>query len=486
MPGGRPKSGQDVYTNKRNIFTKVQTFNNSTPIINPLTASKPVFTNATKGLTSIGPGSSLDFQKGDGSLDSSTYIKPTGSSSEFIKANGSFDGTAYLDGAGDISAVPVYSNTHTLGDSLIGSFSNQVTVSAELDVENGAEYATTIGSTFLFGNIIATTTGAPYNSYIENRSNGDVNFNVNIDGGDNVNNATYAWMRVSMNTADSLTHWLAIESMNPSMGSWGVPFLVDSDNNDVWLVPSTPYAFGSGGSSQGLVGEVKIGGDRTTNAPLMTIHNGGSIDFYGSNAYLSALSSATSNLTFYGYTGGGLKIDATASKMITIQGDDGGSPAQTSFGGMDLINFRKFYDTTVSAGSSGDIFTSTGTGTLWQSRLAAGTPVIADTKSLPNQSADITTTNFANASTAGLYEVDYVLEDTTSALAAGSVVLTIAWTDGAGATTSTATQLLTGVGRVSGHIAIELASGAISYATSHTGIFSTAKYALFLTCQRTK
>jgi hypothetical protein len=43
-------------------------------IISSLTASKPVFTSSTKQLTSTGIGTSSQFIKGDGSLDSSTYL----------------------------------------------------------------------------------------------------------------------------------------------------------------------------------------------------------------------------------------------------------------------------------------------------------------------------------------------------------------------------------------------------------------------------
>lgn len=115
-----------------------------------------------------------------------------------------------------------------------------------------------------------------------------------------------------------------------------------------------------------------------------------------------------------------------------------------------------------------------------------GVPAIVDSQSLTNQGADITTTNFTNAGTAGLYEVEYILEDTTAAAGAGTVTLTISWTDAAGATTATATQVLTATGRASGVIAIQLNSGNITYTTTHTGIYSTAKYALYMSCIRLK
>lgn len=97
---------------------------------------------------------------------------------------------------------------------------------------------------------------------------------------------------------------------------------------------------------------------------------------------------------------------------------------------------------------------------------------------LTNQGADITATNLAT--TTGTYQVNYVLEDTTADVTAGTVTLTISWTDGAGATTVVANQLLTGTGRTSGVIYVQLASGNLTYAITHTGAYGTAKYALYI------
>lgn len=111
----------------------------------------------------------------------------------------------------------------------------------------------------------------------------------------------------------------------------------------------------------------------------------------------------------------------------------------------------------------------------------AGIPTVTNV-ALTNQSADIATANLATV--AGLYLVSYSLQDTTADLTAGAVVLTISYTDGAGATTSTATQVLTGLGRQSGSIYLQLASGNLTYATTHTGLFGTAAYALYITTVR--
>lgn len=113
-----------------------------------------------------------------------------------------------------------------------------------------------------------------------------------------------------------------------------------------------------------------------------------------------------------------------------------------------------------------------------------GVPAIVDHVALTGQTADIGATNFTNAQTAGLYRINYILQDTTADVTAGTLTLTISWTDDAGATTATASQVLTAAGRTSGVIYVQLASGNLTYATTHTGIFGSAVYGLYMTAER--
>jgi WD40 repeat protein len=101
---------------------------------------------------------------------------------------------------------------------------------------------------------------------------------------------------------------------------------------------------------------------------------------------------------------------------------------------------------------------------------------------LTGQTADVASSKITNATAAGMYRVEYVLADTTSDITAGTVTLTISWTDDVGATTATANQLLTGTGRMPGDVVLYLASGDITFATTHTGIFGSAAYALRIRC----
>lgn len=107
--------------------------------------------------------------------------------------------------------------------------------------------------------------------------------------------------------------------------------------------------------------------------------------------------------------------------------------------------------------------------------------VKTDSKSLTGQTADITTTNFTNGGV-GQYQLNYVLIASSADLTAGAIQATFAWVDDAGSTSATSASLiLTALGRTSGTINLQRASGNITYAVAHTGIFGTATYSLYVT-----
>jgi len=100
--------------------------------------------------------------------------------------------------------------------------------------------------------------------------------------------------------------------------------------------------------------------------------------------------------------------------------------------------------------------------------------------------AAIGSTNITGTNTAGLYRVSYYLEDTTADITAGTIMVTIGWTDDAGATTTSSVALpLTAVGRTSGNLYIRvLGTGSIQYSTTLVGIIGTSQYALFISAER--
>lgn len=101
---------------------------------------------------------------------------------------------------------------------------------------------------------------------------------------------------------------------------------------------------------------------------------------------------------------------------------------------------------------------------------------------LTGQVANIATTALTNTPPAGMYLVEVYLEVTTADLAAGSLAVTIGWTDGIGATTSTPITglALTATGRATGRQLVQLASGDITYAVTVTGLYGTAVYAVYV------
>lgn len=179
--------------------------------------------------------------------------------------------------------------------------------------------------------------------------------------------------------------------------------------------------------------------------------------------------------------------DTAARECVRLEAS--GSAAMLSFFGVSAV-VQQSGD--ISTGlsnlglvTSGTLAGSSVTGTVGVANGGTGSAIrFVDSIALTNQGADITTTNFTHGNMAGTYLLSYSVIDTTSDLTAGAITLTIAYTDEAGATTKTANQVLTGTGRTDGVVYIRLSSGNISYAISHTGIFGSAKYALYIDLQR--
>lgn len=110
------------------------------------------------------------------------------------------------------------------------------------------------------------------------------------------------------------------------------------------------------------------------------------------------------------------------------------------------------------------------------------TSLTSDSQSLTNKSADIADTAFA-VNTAGLYRISYYMLDTTADLTAGAVTLNIKYTDDAASRTQSSSPvvLTATTAFTQGSFVTRLASGTETYGVTHTGIFGSAKYALYLT-----
>lgn len=101
---------------------------------------------------------------------------------------------------------------------------------------------------------------------------------------------------------------------------------------------------------------------------------------------------------------------------------------------------------------------------------------------LTAQTANIASTALSNTPPAGFYEVEAYLVTTTNDVTAGTLALTVGYTDVGGARTATliAAHSLTALGPSTGRQLIQLASGNITYAVTVTGIFGSSAYAVYL------
>jgi hypothetical protein len=101
---------------------------------------------------------------------------------------------------------------------------------------------------------------------------------------------------------------------------------------------------------------------------------------------------------------------------------------------------------------------------------------------LTAQTANIATTNLSNTPPAGVYEVEVILMCTTADATAGTLAVTIGWTDNVGATTSTPITALTlaAVERTTGSQLLRVNSSNITYAVTVTGIYGTSQYAVYV------
>lgn len=110
---------------------------------------------------------------------------------------------------------------------------------------------------------------------------------------------------------------------------------------------------------------------------------------------------------------------------------------------------------------------------------------VGDSIQLTGQTANISTTNLMTRARNGIYRVLAVLQCTTADVTAGTITLTIGWTDRVGATTTTLAQLLTAVGRNEGDHTLQIAADTnITYALAVTGIYGTAAYAVEIKLER--
>lgn len=146
-----------------------------------------------------------------------------------------------------------------------------------------------------------------------------------------------------------------------------------------------------------------------------------------------------------------------------------------------------YVTTALDAGLSSERVLTAGTNIALADGGAGGTLTITSESvptpnqyNLPGQNSDIATTSMLVAPAAGQYLVEAYLMCTTADAAAGTLTITVGWTDAVGATTSSPITLfsLATTGRTTGRQAMRVASGDITFAVSITGGYGTSQYAL--------
>lgn len=178
-----------------------------------------------------------------------------------------------------------------------------------------------------------------------------------------------------------------------------------------------------------------------------------------------------------------LTISGNFATTLTVTGSTGitlpTSGTLATLAGTESLTNKKLGSLT----TNGFVKTSGGDGTLSvdTNTYLARTATVTAT----GQVADIGSTNLTTTG-AGLYRLAYYLVDTVADLTAGAVRLNVTYTDsGAAQTQQSATVALITLGAFTqGEYIIQLASGNIAYSTTHTGIFGTSAYNLYITLER--
>lgn len=404
-----------------------------------------------------------------GDSDAGSSAVATGGTAQFViaKSGGGSDVEAQADGAMIVVSADTGSIVTTSGISskIFGSISDS-TVTATADGTTGfiiAESSTvTLGGINAFASVFART------SSIVNMT-GEGSFGTAlIDDHSSLVLSESGAFGGGIITGGSLLQV-------GGQGGWGYGFVEDG---------GTLLVMGAGSTVNARVTNGRTAQTTDDGGHVWGTADGADLNAIGQNVFTVGkdFTNSTEDSFEVGFGQADFHVE---SGLVNVLGDFNVAGMSDFFG--DVQIFEKLFDGGNSEGNPGDILFSTGSAIEWRTPLSQGYAKIADSIQLTNQNANISSTNFSNTSTAGLYRVSYTLEDTTSDVTAGAVTLTFAYTDGAGAATlASAAVPLTGLGivRTQGVIFIQLASGSISYSTSHTGAFGTSKYAVYAIVER--
>ena len=155
-----------VSLNSSQTIYGTKTFYNgiSASYINALNlyASKVLFTDASKNLTTTGIGSSSQFIKADGSLDNSSYIPYTGGNSNVNLGSYNITAASFVGAGSALTSVPSNTSLYpTFNQNTTGTASNitAYTINQNLGTSSSPAFAGATISGFTSGQIVYTGTG---------------------------------------------------------------------------------------------------------------------------------------------------------------------------------------------------------------------------------------------------------------------------------------------------------------------------------------
>ena len=166
----------------------------------------------------------------------------------------------------------------------------------------------------------------------------------------------------------------------------------------------------------------------------------------------------------------GIEVKSTTQALVTARMNSTQETALTAVDGMDI------YNTTLAARRA-----------RVNGSFQSLTTINDHPATFTAQTADIADTAFANVTAPGTYRVSVYLVDTTADLAAGAVTAHIKFTDNSTVAQDVAVgpvALTTAGAMAQSTIVVQLASGSLTYGTTHTGGFGTAAYDLTVVCER--
>lgn len=267
----------------------------------------------------------------------------------------------------------------------------------------------------------------------------------------------------------------------------GSPVLSIETNRVLYQVP-VEAQFEANGSGGGAIGQLVLRGN--SSATLLTGYDGGNFDIQNPSSVKYFDYNISGTTLTLGNSGASIGVvipsSLTLTNALTVANGGTGLATATAYavlcGGTTATGAHQ---SIASVGTSGQALTSNGVGAL--PTFQTSFPTRVANIALTGRTANIGTTTLFTPPATGVYRVSVYLFDSVADATAGTVSATITYTDNSQAQSlSTSSIILATLGAsTNSTFFFEATSGnAISYSTTHTGIFGAAAYDLYITCER--